>query len=65
MEICLWPVMSVVFLFADLAMSMRGEKEANFALSAKPDTSVSKVINKTQKNMRVFDGIDQVTPNLV
>ena len=50
--------MSVVFLFADLAMSMRGEKEANFALSAKPDTSVSKVINKTQKNMRIFDGID-------
>lgn len=49
MEICLWPVMSVVFLFVDLAMSMREEKEANFALSAKPDTSVSKVIHKTQK----------------
>lgn len=58
MEICLWPVMSVVFLFADLAMSMREEKEANFALSAKPDTSVSKVIDKTQKNMHIFDGID-------
>ena len=41
--------MSVVFLFVDLAMSMREEKEANFALSAKPDTSVSKVIHKTQK----------------
>lgn len=34
---------SVVFRCADRAMSMREEREANFALNAKPDTSALKV----------------------
>ena len=43
MESCLLPVMNVAFLFAVLAMSTSEEKAPKIALSAKPDTSVSKV----------------------
>lgn len=44
-EISSSPATSVVFRCAGRAMNMREEKEPSFALSAKPDTNVSKVRN--------------------
>lgn len=43
MVICLLPAMNVVFQFADLAMSMKEEKEAKIVLSVKLDIRDSKV----------------------
>lgn len=41
---CLWLVMCVVFPFANPAMSMRGVKGTNAALSATPAINATKVI---------------------
>lgn len=43
MESHLWLALNVHSLCADLAMSMKEERETKLALSAKPDTSAIKV----------------------
>lgn len=48
MVICLLPAMNVVFPFADLAMSMKEEKEAKIVLSVKLDIRDSKVKHRTK-----------------